>query len=1063
MSIMWAAIAQADIIDSFEDLSQWRVYSSKGVDVEIAQDAGVDGMGMRLDFDFHGSGGFIVARRALALKLPDNYKFSYKLRGEALQNNIEFKLVDPRGENVWWKRQVGFDFPKEWTAMSAKKRHFKRAWGTKLDTVPSEIGSIEIAITSGMGGKGSIWIDQLEFEARTIELADLPSSTITASTTDPKSSLENLWDVNPETYWHSGTIADEQWLQIDFGRLTEFGGLVIDWDATDYARSYEIELSNDGRDWTTAYTVEDNSVSRSYVYLPDTESRLVRVNLKRSSQGDGYSIASLSVKPYQFSATPNDFFSSIARDSRPGFYPRYFLGEQTYWTVAGAAGGQQEALINEDGMVEVKEGAFSIEPFLHLDGRFLTSSEVERTQALVEEYLPIPSVAWRHDGLGLTITPLAAGNEHRSRLLVRYEIANFGSVQKKGHFYLAARPFQVNPPWQSLNVQGGVGRINEISIEQNRAIIDGTDALQSLTPIDYAGAANFEQGDISAYLQQDRVPSNSSAKDSLGRVSAALQYRFDLAPGESKTVYLTAPMDGTWELTAPHFTEQGAEEFWQEQFAATRQFWERTLNLVEIDIPDQGQKLFNLLRATLAYILINQDGPAIQPGSRDYARSWIRDGAITSNALLAMGHTTPVRRFIEWYANHQTEYGKIPCCVDKRGADPVPENDSNGQWIYLVMQYYRYTRDIGFLTQMWPSVQSAVDYMEALRRTRLTDEFRQGEKLLLLGLMPESISHEGYSARPVHSYWDDFFALRGYKDATEIATILNEQERAEEYRKARDEFRRDLYVSIAASMNHHGVDFIPGAAELGDFDATSTAIAVDPVGELEHLPAEALARTFDAYYAFFEGRLDEPESWEAYTPYEMRIVSTLIQMGQNSRAYELVDFLFDGLRPAKWLQWAEVVWRDVAEGSFIGDMPHTWVGAEYIRAIRTMLVYERENDQALVIAAGVRPEWLDTEDGVGVKRLPTQQGALNYRLWQSDEQTLQLNLTGDLSVPPGGIVIRSPLPLPISSVTVNGNPHETFNADEVRIDTFPARVEISHTDSTEKGEDVASAAPEQLQ
>ena len=32
----------------------------------------------------------------------------------------------------------------------------------------------------------------------------------------------------------------------------------------------------------------------------------------------------------------------------------------------------------------------------------------------------------------------------------------------------------------------------------------------------------------------------------------------------------------------------------------------------------------------------------------------------------------------------------------------------------------------------------------------------------IYGLMPASISHEGYSAKPMHSYWDDFWALKGY-------------------------------------------------------------------------------------------------------------------------------------------------------------------------------------------------------------------------------------------------------------------------------------------------------------
>src|SRR5712672_178252 len=75
------------------------------------------------------------------------------------------------------------------------------------------------------------------------------------------------------------------------------------------------------------------------------------------------------------------------------------------------------------------------------------------------------------------------------------------------------------------------------------------------------------------------------------------------------------------------------------------------------------------LRTALAHILVNRDGPAIRPGARAYARSWIRDGSMISAALLRLGHPDEVRDFIEWYAPYQYPDGKVPCCVDRRGAD----------------------------------------------------------------------------------------------------------------------------------------------------------------------------------------------------------------------------------------------------------------------------------------------------------------------------------------------------------------------------------------------------------
>ena len=39
---------------------------------------------------------------------------------------------------------------------------------------------------------------------------------------------------------------------------------------------------------------------------------------------------------------------------------------------------------------------------------------------------------------------------------------------------------------------------------------------------------------------------------------------------------------------------------------------------------------------------------------------------------------------------------------------------------------------------------------------------------------------------------------------------------------SRDQFAADLVASLEAATRQHGIDYLPGAAELGDFDATST-------------------------------------------------------------------------------------------------------------------------------------------------------------------------------------------------------------------------------------------------
>jgi hypothetical protein len=476
---------------------------------------------------------------------------------------------------------------------------------------------------------------------------------------------------------------------------------------------------------------------------------------------------------------------------------------------------------------------------------------------------------------------------------------------------------------------------------------------------------------------------------------------------------------------------------------ATR-FWKAELDRVDIHLPTGLEDITNTVKSTVAYILINRDGYAIQPSPRCYARSWIRDGALTSTALLEMGYPEEVRNFIRWYTRYQSEQGKIPCCIDHRGPDPVPENDSPGEFIYLVMEYYRYTRDVGLLTEVWPNVVKAVEYIDTLRQQRMTKAFKTEDKLPFYGLVPESISHEGYSSGPVHSYWDDFWVLWGLKDAASMAAVVGDEERRAQFAKMCDDFRNDLYESISRTLARHKIVYLPGSVELGDFDPTSTAIAVVLGGEQQNLPEAALTRTFEQYTEFFIQRQKGEVTWNSYTPYELRNVGALVRLGRRTFAFEALSFFLKDRRPVTWNHWAEVVWRDPKTPRFIGDMPHTWVGSEYMRSIRSLFVFEREADHALVIGAGLPREWVENSTGVTVKCLPTYYGHLNYSLYSGEPGELRLSLSGDLIVPPGKIVLQPPLGGPLKTMTVNGKDLNTFDAQSASITEFPAEVVLKY-------------------
>jgi hypothetical protein len=370
---------------------------------------------MRLDFDFHGHGGYAVVHRAFNFALPPNYEFSFAIKGNAPTNTLEFKLIDSTGANVWWSNNTGFVFPADWKTITRKKRQISFAWGPIADKTLRRFAAIEFAITAGSGGKGSVWLDDL---AITPLESDVPYNLVprvTASSQLEGYDASRLMDNNATTIWRSaalraGTAAPNTTptplpdsIDIDFQKRREFGGVVIDWEPGRRASSYDVRGSIDGRSWRTLYTVNrsttpaasasagsPSSASRDYLYLPESDDRFLRIVLKSPEGRNGYGIRDISVKPLDWAATPNDLFMAIARDAPPGSYPRPFLNEQSYWTVLGVDRDSAEALINEEGQIEVGRGQFSIEPFLYVDGKLVTWSDAKTSVAGDPEALPMP-------------------------------------------------------------------------------------------------------------------------------------------------------------------------------------------------------------------------------------------------------------------------------------------------------------------------------------------------------------------------------------------------------------------------------------------------------------------------------------------------------------------------------------------------------------------------------------------------------------------------------------------------------------------------------------------------
>ncbi len=276
--------------------------------------------------------------------------------------------------------------------------------------------------------------------------------------------------------------------------------------------------------------------------------------------------------------------------------------------------------------------------------------------------------------------------------------------------------------------------------------------------------------------------------------------------------------------------------------------------------------------------------------------------------------------------------------------------------------------------------------------------------------------------------------LKGLKDGAYLAEKLGQTNDVAWMREEERDMRKCVRESMLKVMALHKISYLPGCAELGDEDPTSTSIAIMVCDETADLPESSFKTTFDRYYDRISGRFRGVA--DTFTPYECRNIDVFVRLGQRERALALARyFVNESTRPHGWNHLAEVVHAKLRAPSYIGDMPHTWVGSDYINAICSMFAYEQKG--SMVLAAGVDPKWLPA--GVKVANLPTPFGLVNYRFSEQGGDTV-FEADGP-SAPPQGFIVPLPASLTGLSVEVDGQ-RATIENGSIRFAKLPARVRL---------------------
>ena len=115
----------------------------------------------------------------------------------------------------------------------------------------------------------------------------------TASSSKGANTADMILDGTTDTRWQADNEADDEWIQVDLGSVQAVNAVTINWEAA-YAAKYEIQVSTDGKEWTTV-AKENGMVGEITSSFVATKARYVKMQGVSRGTQYGYSIYEIQV------------------------------------------------------------------------------------------------------------------------------------------------------------------------------------------------------------------------------------------------------------------------------------------------------------------------------------------------------------------------------------------------------------------------------------------------------------------------------------------------------------------------------------------------------------------------------------------------------------------------------------------------------------------------------------------------------------------------------------------------------------------------------------------------
>lgn len=380
------------------------------------------------------------------------------------------------------------------------------------------------------------------------------------------------------------------------------------------------------------------------------------------------------------------------------------------------------------------------------------------------------------------------------------------------------------------------------------------------------------------------------------------------------------------------------------------EFWERKAGLPfgRIAVPDAGIQalLDSAIRNIWQAREIKQGLPAFQVGPTCYRGLWIVDGAFLLDAATMLGAGDQARNGVAYELTHQQPDGRIE----------VMKNYSkeNGIVLWTCVRHAQLTQDKVWLESIWPKLERVAEYIKRLRQETLKNDTPLDD-----GLVPPGFPDGGIG--DVHcEYTNVYWNLLGLRAYVEAARWLGKTDEAMAWQKEYDDFMATFRKASARDMktDPHGNRYLPirmDGQDLPQRGQWGFCHAVFP-GQIFTKDDPLVAGNMAMLEATEREGMVYGTGWDAtgiWNYFASFYGHAWLWQGNGPKAARILYAYANHAAPV--LVWREEQSLKGENYKKVGDMPHNWASAEFIRLTIHLLALERGNE--LHLLEGLPIEW----------------------------------------------------------------------------------------------------------